>query len=314
MQNPKPDAQLITGRELKYRLAATCSAAESSVTVLSAYVKLSGLKWLAQTIPEAITVHVIARWQVQDLIHGASDLAAYEFCRDRNWRFGIDPNLHSKAYIIDHRIVFLGSSNLTTSGLSLLDEGNLEINTAIVPTTIDLDKLKRLEKNCCWLDDALYSAISEEVGPHLNNSTPINFSPFLMSNLSQSVEFLWVSELPQSTPDQLFGMPNGDNAHDIQLFGLGAKTLSRSEIIARFKSSRVRQWFFHAMQSDPTTFMSFGWLTGTLHSALLDEPPPNRSDVKHYVSCLIEWLRYCETERIQFIQHRRTVSMVLKGS
>lgn len=313
MQNPEADQRLYSGDELREEISRHCANARNSVTIFSAYVKLSGLRWLNRHVPSDIRVKVICRWQMQDLVFGASDLDCYPFCKKRGWDFGIDQNLHSKAYIVDHETIFLGSSNLTSRGLSINMSGNLELGTAIKPTALDVIRLQQLEDSCCWLDDNLFAKIDQEVQPHLTKSETLSFSESLMDQIYQPVEFLWISEIPHSAPLRLLDEEDADVQRDIETFEIVDRPITPEVIIDAFKRSRVRQWFFGLLEANSEEVVRFGWLTAKLHDALLDEPPPNRRDVKHYTACLIEWLNFCETDTLEFTQHRRTVSIKIKA-
>lgn len=307
------ERRLRTGPELRDLIASTCETAEIAITVFSAFVKLSGLEWLSAHVISHPKIRIVSRWKIEDLAVGASDLDAYSFCRDRGWQFGIDQALHSKAYVFDHEVVFLGSSNLTASGLSLDKRGNLELGTAIQPTRLDLNRLQRLEDSCCWLNDELFEKIRAEVTPHIKTNTNLQFSETLMKRLRQPVKLLWVSELPHSTPQRiLMGEENDDCRNDIVAFDLGADEITESSLKAAFKNSRIRDWLFELLETSEDGFTNFGWLTSNLHNSVLDEPPPNRRDVKHYTACLVEWLKFCESDVLEFTQHRRTVSFKLK--
>ncbi len=120
-------ACLIDENAFHNELATELSKAEKSITILSAFSTLPGVKWLKDNLPsEDIPVTIVSRWQPNDLIAGASDHNVYSFCKENNWSFRIDPRLHSKVYCIDEDIIFIGSANLTAKGLSLGKQGNYE--------------------------------------------------------------------------------------------------------------------------------------------------------------------------------------------
>ena len=210
MQKLESGRRIYTGPELRNFISSSCELATSSISVFSAFVKLGGVEWLQPHVPSHVRVKLIARWQIGDLAFGASDLEVYEFCTKYDWKFGIDQNLHSKAYVIDHQNVFLGSPNLTSRGLSISIEGNLELGTLIRPTPLDKQRLKQLENACCWLSDGLYEQIRREVSPYLEKADSLAFSGELMEQIAQPVEYLWVSELPHSTPKHILSGDVGE--------------------------------------------------------------------------------------------------------
>src|SRR4051812_46272669 len=88
--------------------------AQHSVLIVSAYITLAGLHWMQESgISDKVSVTVLTQWKPGDLLSGASDLEAYKFSRDRNWRFCLLPNLHAKLLLIDNNYMFVGSANIT---------------------------------------------------------------------------------------------------------------------------------------------------------------------------------------------------------
>lgn len=301
-------------------LVADCSEkARVSITVFSAFIKLNAIKWLDQHISTRPEIKIIARWRPEDLAFKASDLEVYEFCQARGWRFGIDVSLHSKAFIFDSSSVLLGSANLTDRGLSISNEGNLEMGTVIKPTIADLERLKTLEEKVFWMNDDIYNELALEVkGMNIDRPKIPSWSPELSKRLEPAVEFLWVNELLHSSPESLLwpDFDDSDQLHDINLLGLVIGSYQDETAIKRaFLTSRMYLWFkFQLAKEDGNSYTNFGWLTEKLHNALLDDPPPQRSGIKQYVADFVEWLKEFAVEEIEITNHQRTISFNLKRS
>ena len=127
----------------------------SYVYIFSAFVKTDALKWVANNIGENTQVKVIARWQFNDLISGASDITAYKFANQNNWDFAINTNMHFKIYLIDEKKLYVGSANLTNSGFHLSGFGNDEASVQVVPSSIDIMQLRRYADSCCIITDIM---------------------------------------------------------------------------------------------------------------------------------------------------------------
>ena len=112
--------------------------AKKSVTILSAYITSTGIKWLEeQLLNKNIKCTVVTRWNKRDLAQGSSDLDCYELAKKNSWHFKVLEDLHAKVMLVDDEILFLGSPNLTGAGMSLIPVSNKEIGI----------KTKALEKD-----------------------------------------------------------------------------------------------------------------------------------------------------------------------
>ena len=58
---------------------------------------------------------------------GSSDLDCFTYCKDNNWELRILNDLHAKVMLIDDKDLFIGSPNLTGSGMSLIPVSNKEL-------------------------------------------------------------------------------------------------------------------------------------------------------------------------------------------
>jgi len=306
---------LLSGHELSGLIAQKCGSLTNELTVFSAFVKTAALEWLSDLVPPNVNVTIVARWQARDLCFGASDLAVYELCRQLGWRFGIDLLLHSKVFVFDSEHVLLGSSNLTRSGLALGKSGNVELGTMITPSLRDIDTLKSLEEGVRWVDDDLYKAfLNEQKLLEVEKSDDPRWSDDLINRLSRPVGSLWISELPQCSPDELL-WPDFSNprvANSLDLLGLDSDTINRHNLQQNFLSSRVFAWLMDKMKTaSPGQYTNFGWVTEQLHNSVLDEPPPERTDIKEYVKDLFAFVLFAASDNIEIISHRHTKSLKL---
>jgi hypothetical protein len=70
--------------------------------------------------------------------------------------------------------------------------------------------------------------------------------------------------------------------------------------------TRFYKWFLDNLRSDYDGYKNFGWFTEQLHNAVLDEPPPYRSDIKDYLSNLISWVKHFEIAEIEIEKFNHT--------
>ncbi len=111
------------------RLYKAISDAKSEVLIVSPYIKLGIASKVRGAVPPGVKLRTITRFKESDFAAGASDVDAVwllsqlegEHCEARFVNI-----LHAKIYIIDLKTAFLGSSNLTFSGLMRNHEACIE--------------------------------------------------------------------------------------------------------------------------------------------------------------------------------------------
>lgn len=116
------------------RLFVALGSVEHSILLVSPYIKDNALAAVERELAQLanvrhITVRVLARVRCDDLLAGSSDIGALE--RIVGWvdlwpqwtvELRAQNNLHAKVWVLDEQVAFVGSGNLSPSGL----EGNVE--------------------------------------------------------------------------------------------------------------------------------------------------------------------------------------------
>ncbi len=136
--------KILTNEEFKTEIESSIKSgfADKTLVIFSAFIKSNAIKWLAGLVPSSCDVTIIGRWQPNDLLTKSSDLEVYKLCKEKEWKFGILSNLHSKIFLFGSNKVLIGSANLTVSGLSLAGTGNLEMGTQITPSELDIQRIE----------------------------------------------------------------------------------------------------------------------------------------------------------------------------
>ena len=130
--------------------------AKKSVTILSAYITSTGIKWLEeQLLNKNIKCTVVTRWNKKDLAQGSSDLDCYELAKKNNWHFKVLEDLHAKVMLVDDEILFLGSPNLTGAGMSLIPVSNKEIGIKTKALEKDLHVINQLIEEAATINDQI---------------------------------------------------------------------------------------------------------------------------------------------------------------
>lgn len=304
---------LLESTEFSTRLSRSIDECKFVLLLSSAFIKLNALKSLSENISPSVGVSVVCRWKKQDVLVGASDLEVYEYCRDKGWKFGIDQNFHGKLYIIDESEIFLGSANLTGSGLGFTSTPNYEFGTAFPAADADMKKVESfLDGEVIWLNDELYEAMCADVKQSNKLAEPVSNSAWseeVKSLINTPVNYLWVNDLPFVTPNNLLCLDLNCEAarHDFEMLGLNVDRLSREDLVLHFKGSRVYSWLINQLSGDVE--LRFGTLTKALHNALLDDPIPYRKDVKELLSNIFAWVHFMPED---FVATKHNVTTSIK--
>jgi hypothetical protein len=298
-------------------LKSSVKEAERSVTLLSAYIKIAALAWVDDCIgSKSLNISFVARWRPNDLLSGASDLEAYEHARARGWKFGIDPSLHYKIYLVDDRVALLGSANLTSSGLHLEEAGNLEAGVLIKPDLFDLKRLKQHVRECTWVTDELYKEIkayieSGEAKVATSNTWPRS----IQEKMLRSSTHLWVSDLLFSQPLELHfdgRVGTAEALHDLLLLGIVQTDVDKEQLLKQFYLTKIWRWVLTAIEDSSYDYVRFGELSARLHDSLLDDPKPYRKEVKEFISNIFGWIRYLDPEEVGIRKFEHTEALYLK--
>jgi hypothetical protein len=281
---------LITSDLLAKELASALPLSKE-VTIISAYVTEPAAMWVSEHVSKRTAVTLVGRYSPQDVAAGASSLETIKKGIKLGWDVRILPSLHAKIYLIDKHKLYVGSANLTVSGLLLYGEGNIETSVRAEATQTNIDFVKRIIDSAHKLDFesyermALYMKENVEVGnnAHVGKDWPDSIVPIRNSSI-------WVTDFPWSRIEN-----NRDSIceHDLDLFGPDESL--RNE---KFISSRGYRWLVDLLSEEDGHEIYFGSLTALLHDALSDDPSPYRKNVKQLVANLLSYCRIYATQTV----------------
>jgi len=251
-------------------------------------------------------VRILARWQLNDLLAGASDLGSYEVAKRFGWEFHIATNFHGKVFAFPPNGILVGSANATNAGLGLLSKSNSEVCTVVEENVENLELVNQLFISSVLVDDQLFGKLSaaynatvdgqprsdwpEEILKILTVPTKYDGSLFLSECLcSDGSEILItkkISTLAARSDASLLSIP--DKSFDLDLIG---KKLVRSKLYL---------WLKTLLDSDGSEAY-FGRITSALHDSLMEDPAPYRSEIKNLVSNLYSWIGILGPSRTSMI-------------
>jgi hypothetical protein len=252
------------------------SSARSELALVSAFATTVGLESLLISTPESLRrkeIHV--RWQVDDLLSGASDLAVYDVAKERGFAVFMQPALHAKFLLADRERLIVGSANFTGRGLGLFSQTSTEVGISTVVQGTELMLLESILAQSILVTPDLYDGIRTFIEqakrpPH----GYVTFPPDIEEILKQGYGGLWVRDLPlHFDPPSL-----------IQ----GTAIDSDRELESNFTGTKCVEWL-RSLMNNPAREIYFGELTSSLHDALLEDPLPYRTEVKKLAANLINW-------------------------
>jgi len=270
--------------------------AQKTLIIFSAFVKSQAFEWLVpQIIDKHLKVKIMARWDINDLLSGVSDLSIYERCKELNWEFRVNTALHSKLYLIDSSIGYLGSNNLTGAGLGLNTNNNIEFSTEIRPNMGDLQKIDKYLNSSTLMNDELYEEIKQFVEDNKTTKERIKWPDSIMDKLKTNTDYLWVDNFPLSNPLQ-------DNFseefhRDEKIFANIALD-DKEALKDAFMSSHVTQWIMKHLNEQEEKVLFFGSLSALIHNSLLNDPKPYRKEIKDLIANFFAWVQYLDLKEL----------------
>ncbi len=259
-----------------------------SVIILSAYVKIVGVKWLKEKIGEKnIKCTIVTRWNNGDIAQGSSDLECYHLAKTNGWAFKVLQDLHAKVMLVDENVLFVGSPNLTGRGMSLVPVANEEIGIKVQALKEDLKIINQLVDAAALVDDKIIKELEEwqKNLPKIEKPKIPSFPKIVNDSFKEKFNKLWVNNFPWANIDYLLNNSEKkeDNIiHDLDLFGLTNinKVDLEKELKESFLQSKIFNWLIKKLEAEDNKEIYFGRLSCLIHDGLVDDPKPYRQDVK----------------------------------
>ena len=249
-------------------------------------------------------VIIVTSWRKDHLLSGVSKLELYELVKENpKWQLYVNDNLHAKVYSLDLESGFIGSANLTYTGLMDDTKSNYEVLnyskfnhddsvtiTSIIQSSILIDDSKYsiyldwLEQNKSKYDLMLPrdSVIEQETRDWFKiSSLPASISP----------SRIWNIIIENAEPELEWGE---DKAviHDLDLFEIRIEDYDdfnqfKQELAIKVSSHPFISSFVGVIDLQG---MYFGRAKEWIHSNCTDDPVPYRRELTDYTDSLFNWL------------------------
>jgi hypothetical protein len=292
--------ELITGGESFAWLSNKLPLANAPISIASAYVKAQAVKEILHYCGQK--GRFLARWRLNDLVAGASDIEVYSQLVDSGWDFYISQNFHGKLYQLPGVGILVGSVNATLSGLSIYRQGNTEVSTIVENNIKNQELIDSLFSDAIKVTPELFKQLRDVYLNSLakKDTLPKDFDLVWPAEIKKS---LWVNKVKKLFTSDCFRTKSGvsDNpdylSQDLSLLGLSSlNSVSAEQISQAISDSKIYNWLTSVCLESPNGIF-YGELTAKLHNDLLDDPLPYRSSIKDLLSNLLSWVEtYKSTE------------------
>ena len=293
------------------------SNANKELIIISPFIKLTAIKSIVSHINPDVKVIVVTRWNLNDLIFGASDLEVYSYLSKFNYKFFINRSIHLKLLLRDKNQLLFGSSNITNKGLGISKNGNIEVMK--LENSDDQDKIEifKIIKNSVEINKDLFERIKNEFNKFDNIKKEIHryekeFKYF--DNIIKPSINVFVSDFPFSrSPNEFyknyrnrdFKLP--ELKHDMELYHI-PKSLDKNklklELSKAFLSSSSYLWQKNKIYGE----VLFGKYSQQLHNFILDDPRPYRKQIKALAANMFSWTEEFSNEfKIKSYNHTKSI-------
>ncbi len=270
---------------------------EGRVVIVSPYITTSLLALPTASGLYGTEVTILTSWKEGNLIQGSSSLDLYPVCRDNDWELRVLDNLHAKVYARMRSEMWVGSANLTASGMGQSRNPNREVLTRVDADESDWDALDALIASGTRVDDELYEAYSEWLSQQPEFSPP-GFEPFVAPEreTTLTLDMMPLTFTPVelhetlSAPDSASEQELADARHDLETFGV-----AYSEGLDEFLDL-LRPGFFanplvrHMLDQISEEWMRFGAMRTMMREACGGIDVVSRDDVTRSTQNLYEWV------------------------
>ena len=258
------------------------------IYIISAFVKEAAVNWLSSAVGPKTNVHLVLRGRPDDFLAKSSDLSALKYALNSGWKVSVINSLHAKIYLIDSCTLYVGSANFTKSGLKLFGTGNIEVCHEGQPSKKDIEFVKLISKSSTTLTGDAISLMEK----HLSS---------LPRDAARRKRYAW--------PEDVLKIDLG-NVY-VSDFMFDHEDDDFEEAQALFMGSVAFRWLLRQLNEE-NGCLYFGSLSQRLHSSLVDDPTPYRSEVKRLLQSLLKQVEvYCtEDVIIDRPRHSQRVQLV----
>lgn len=286
--------------------------------VISPYIEVSALKECLQSRVESEVV-VVTSWRSDLLIEGVSSLELFPVCEEKGWTLLANDYLHAKLYSHSLGSAWVGSANMTRSGLGL--PGAARPNIEVLQYVEPLSQAARvwvhgLVSGSRLVTKEWYGALVEwlERQPKAKPlpaedrpDPPRSFDSFLVSQLpaTESPSVLWQVITTDSGAVALEDLTAAE--HDLGIYAAPALSGEREDFLAAVAESFFAHPFIGALEARiGPDGARFGAVKEWIQETCSNVPVPYRRELTESTQNLYRWFCELAPDRFEVIRPRHT--------
>jgi len=209
--------EIIYSNEILGKLETEFTNTSDSLQIISAYCKSDALAYVDSYLTnKTINKRLMVRFRLEDILFGATDLSIYPYCKDNGWDIYMRLDLHAKTFVFDCKRWIVGSANLTSSGIGLNNNSNMEMAILADVPAEEMKKINTLFDKSTKMDDNLFALMSMQLEGVKDNKAGHLWNDEITNLLKSDFCILFTQDFPKSaSPRELCA----EDIVMLQLFG-----------------------------------------------------------------------------------------------
>jgi len=300
--------EIIHHDRIKAILDQELAKVQDGLQIISAYCTKNALEYVdSKILAPHVNKRLMVRFRLGDVLSGATEFSIYEYCKQHDWNLFIQFDLHAKTFIFDKKRWVVGSANLTSKGIGLVDDCNLEMAVLADVDEIELQKINAMFEKSTQMTDELYEFMKKQLkDTKPGDKSCTEWSKEIFDLINDEIITLFAQDFPKSkSTDNI--LPD-----DYLMLGLKNGTTDRALIKAAFISTIAFKWLVQILKVAENKQLYFGAITEQLHTALVNDPRPYRKEVKELLANLLTWITELEIRsvKIERPKHSQLISLI----
>ncbi|HIE83959.1 MAG TPA: hypothetical protein EYQ00_08990 [Dehalococcoidia bacterium] len=245
---------------------------------------------------------VITSWKIPDLKKGIGSLDVYPELKSLGVPLYINSTLHAKLFVFDDQTALCTSGNITSRGLGLSENQNIECGSHVTLDLEDQSSLRQLRDNSIKVNDARFEKFKSELerfDPSCEEEYDGHDDLYRVEENSYLISSLPATKSPEDLIDTILLSNNLNSSeyqaqlHDLCTFNVNPG-LTEEQLHANLRDAFREQPFVQDIYAKIKyeKSMRFGAVTEFVQRTCRDVPMPYRRDIKETVNTLYNWLAY----------------------